>query len=226
MVSEQRDHGLNEIPITGGFNGHGQFHGRSFHFYRRLRVVVHGAIHDVGPADQFRYRARIKPEALLRDHGDEAGAGLESRIVELAVALILLEVGGIVWGKKSAFVMIEPPGDLGGAGILEIDDGILVAVELLLVEKSSGAMQQAGIDEVHIAADSFPIETGEQGGRACAVKTLVVIKDPHSQIGFLTPLLWACSEKLIELLVSRVLSRRILGGAPKLPLRTLKNRSH
>jgi hypothetical protein len=82
--------------------------------------------------------------------------------------------------------VIEPPGDFRRTGILEIDDGILVAVKLLLVEKSACTMQQAGIDEVHIAADSFPVEAGEQGCRGSPVKTLVVIKDPYSQIGSLT----------------------------------------
>ncbi len=189
MVREQRNHGLDEVPISGRFDGHGQLHGRSLHFHRRLRVFVHGAIDDVGPVDQFRHRAGIEAEALFGDHGDKTGAGFEIRIVELAVALILLEVGGIGGRKKSAFVVIEPPGDFGRTGILEIDDGILVAVKLLLVEKSAGTMQQAGVDEVHIAANSFPVESGEQGGRACPVKTLVVIKDAHSQIGFPYPFL-------------------------------------
>ena len=186
MVSEQRNQLLDEIPVTGGFDGHGQLHGRSLHFHRRLRVLVQGAVDDVGPVDQFGDWARIEAEAFFRNHGNETGAGFERRIVELAVALILLEVGGVGGGKKSAFVVIEPPGDFGRTGILEIDDGILVAVELLLVEKSAGTMQQAGVNEVHIAADSFPVETAEQGGRASPVKTFVVIKDPHSQIGFLT----------------------------------------
>jgi hypothetical protein len=48
-------------------------------------------------------------------------------------------------------------------------------------------MQQAGEDEVHVAADSFPVETRKQGGRASPVKTLIVIKDPHSQIGYPSP---------------------------------------
>ena len=186
MVSEQWNQVLDEIAVAGSFDGHGQLHGRSFHFHRRLRVFVHGAVDDVGPVDQFRHRAGIEAEALFGDHGNKAGAGLEIRIVELAVALILLEVGGIGGRKKRAFVVIEPPGDFGRTGILEIDDGILVAVELLLVEKSARAMQQAGVDEVHIAADSFPVEAGEQGGRGRPVKTFVVIKHPHSQISSLT----------------------------------------
>ena len=84
-------------------------------------------------------------------------------------------------------MVIEPPGDFGRTGILEIDDGILVAVELLLVEKRAGTMQQAGVDEIDIAANSLPVESGEQGGRARPVKTLVVIKDPHSQVSFPLP---------------------------------------
>ena len=191
MVGEQRNQFLDEVAVGGGFDGHGQLHGRSLHFDRRLRVFVHGAIDNVGPVDQFGDRAGVEAEALLRDHGNEAGAGLECRIVKLAVALILLEMGGIGRRKKRAFVVIEPPGDFGRTGILEIDDGVLVAVKLLLVKKSAGAMQQAGVDELYIAADSFPVKAREQGGRARPVKTLVVIKHPHSQIGFPYPLLRA-----------------------------------
>jgi hypothetical protein len=44
---------------------------------------------------------RIEAEALLGDHGNKTGAGLEIRIVELAVALILLEVGGIGGDRKA-----------------------------------------------------------------------------------------------------------------------------
>ena len=163
-IGEQRDHILDEVAVTGGFDGHRQLHGRGFHFDGGLRVFVHGGIHDVGPVDEFGDRARIEAKALFGDHGDEAGAGLESRIVELAVAPVLFEVGGVGRGKKGAFVVIEPPGDFGRTGVLEIDDGILVAVELRLVEKSARTMQQAGVNEIHIAADAFPVETGEQGG--------------------------------------------------------------
>ena len=129
----------------------------------------------------------IEAEAFLRNHGDETGAGFEGGIVKLAVALILLEVGGVGGREKCAFVVIEPPGDFGRTGILEIYDGVFVAIKLLLVEEGASAMQQAGVDEVHIAADSFAVETGEQGGGASSVETFVVIKDPYSQIGFPLP---------------------------------------
>jgi hypothetical protein len=45
-------------------------------------------------------------------------------------------------------------------------------------------VQQPGIDEVDIAANPFPVETGEQGGGTGSVKTLIVIENSYSQIGF------------------------------------------
>jgi hypothetical protein len=134
--------------------------------------------------DEFGHRARIKAEALFGDHGNEAGAGFEIGIVKFAIALILLEVGGVGGGKKRALVMIEPPGDFGRAGVFEIYDGIFVAVELILVEERAGPMKQAGVHKLDVAADALSVETGEQGGGAGSVKTLVVIKDSDSQSDF------------------------------------------
>ena len=39
--------------------------------------------------------------------------------------------------------MIEPPGDVRRGGVLEVDDGVLVAGELALVKERAGAMDQA-----------------------------------------------------------------------------------
>ena len=57
--------------------------------------------------------------------------------------------------------MVEPPGDFGRAGVFEVDDGILVAVELIFVEQRPGTVDQAGEDEVGIAANAFAIEAGK-----------------------------------------------------------------
>jgi hypothetical protein len=42
-------------------------------------------------------------------------------------------------------MMIEPPGNLGRSRILEIDNGIFVARELVLIEQGAGAVHQAVI---------------------------------------------------------------------------------
>jgi hypothetical protein len=78
-------------------------------------------------------------------------------------------------------VVVEPPGNFGRTGILEIDDGVLVAVELILIEQSAGSVDQAGEFEIGVAANAFAIKAGKQRGRGSSVKTFVVIEDPNSQ---------------------------------------------
>jgi hypothetical protein len=131
--------------------------------------------------DQIGHRGGIETEALLGYGGDETGAGLEIRIVKLAIALILFEVGRILGREKSTQMMVKPPGNPGRAGVLEVHDGIFVAIKLLLIEQRPGAVQQTGKDEVDILPDPLPVKTREEGSRACPVKALVVIEDPNFQ---------------------------------------------
>ncbi len=77
--------------------------------------------------------------------------------------------------------MIKPPGDFGRARIFEIDDGVLVAVKLILVEQGASAVDQAGENKIHIAANALAVEAGEQGSRRCTIETFVVIKNPNAQ---------------------------------------------
>jgi len=65
--------------------------------------------------------------------------------------------------------------------ILEVDDGVLVAVELILVEQGSGTVDQAGEFELGVAADALAVEAGEQRGGRSSVKAFVVIEDPYAQ---------------------------------------------
>ncbi len=181
FCGQQRNQVRDEAVIGGGLDDHGQFHRGSFHFDGGLGVGIEGAVNDVGPMDQIGHGRGIEAEALLRDHGNEAGAGLEIGIVELAVALILLEVLGIIGGEEGALVMVEPPGNFGRAGVFEVDDGVLVAVELLFIEQRSGAMDEAGELELGIAADALAVKAGKQRGGGGSVKAFIVIEDPNSQ---------------------------------------------
>jgi hypothetical protein len=78
-------------------------------------------------------------------------------------------------------MMVKPPGNPGRTGVLEVHDGIFVAIKLLLIEQRPGAVEQTGKDEVDILPDPLPVKTGEEGSRACPVKALVVIEDPNFQ---------------------------------------------
>src|SRR5882757_3522154 len=96
-------------------------------------------------------------------------------------------MGGIGRRQKRALVVIQTPRDIRRTGIFEVDDRILVAVKIFLVEERTRPVQQAGIDEFAIAADAFAVEARKQRSRTRAVETLVVIEDPNSQVcSFLT----------------------------------------
>jgi hypothetical protein len=112
--------------------------------------------------DQFGYRCGVKSEALLGDHRNETRTGLETRIVELAIALVLLEVGRIRRTQECALVMIKPPGNSWGARVLEIHNGILIAIKVSLIEQGPGTMQQSRINELAITANPLAIEAGKQ----------------------------------------------------------------
>jgi hypothetical protein len=75
--------------------------------------------------------------------------------------------------------MVEPPSDFGRTGVLEIDDGIFVAVEMRFIKERSRAMQQAGEDEGGVLANALPIKTREERGGASSVETLVVVENSN-----------------------------------------------
>ena len=77
--------------------------------------------------------------------------------------------------------MVEPPGNFGRTRVLEINDGILVAIKFGFIKKRSGAMQQSAENELRIFANALLIKTRKQGGRAGPIEALVVIKDFDSQ---------------------------------------------
>jgi len=77
--------------------------------------------------------------------------------------------------------MVEPPGNLGRTRLLEVDDSVLVTVELVFIEQSTGAVHETGELEFGIAANALPVETRKQRGRGGPVKAFVVIKHPYSQ---------------------------------------------
>jgi hypothetical protein len=87
----------------------------------------------------------------------------------------------IVGCQEGAEVVIEPPCDFGRGRIFEVDDGVLVARKVGFVEEGSGAVHQAAKLVGGIGADALVVKAAEQGGRAGAVKTFVVIEDPNLQ---------------------------------------------
>ena len=90
-------------------------------------------------------------------------------------------MGGVLGREECALVMIKPPRNFWRTGILEIDDGILIAVEVFLIKERAGTMQKPGKSEIHITAYALAVEAGKKGGRRGSVEAFVVIKNSDSQ---------------------------------------------
>ena len=185
-AGEERDEPRDEGWVVGGFDDEGELHRGRGHFDGELRGFVEGAVDDVGPVDELGDGGGVEAELGGRDVGDEAGAGDVVGIVE-AVALVAA-VGDavdvvlvIVGSEEGAEVVIEPPGDFGRWGILEVDDGVLVAGKVGFVEEGAGAVDEAAEFVGGVGADALMVKAAEEGGRAGTVKTLVVIEDPNVQ---------------------------------------------
>jgi hypothetical protein len=88
---------------------------------------------------------------------------------------------GIGLGQKGALVMIEPPRDLGRAGIFEVDYGVFVTVELLLVKQGASSVDEASKLEFRITANALAVKAGKQCRGGSAIKALVMIENAYSQ---------------------------------------------
>src|SRR5579863_1543337 len=131
--------------------------------------------------DELCQRLGIEPEFLRSDRGEQLGAGLERRVVELLAGMVETEMLGILGLEKGALVMVEPPGQLRGAGIFEIHDGVFVAIEDAVFEELGGLVHHACIEEFGVAADAFAVKAREDCGGGGSVEAFVVKADADLQ---------------------------------------------
>ena len=88
---------------------------------------------------------------------------------------------GILGGQERALVMIEPPGQPGIAGIFEVHNGVLIAVEELRLEHLRRLVHHARIGKFRVGVEHAFHEAAEEGRRSRAVEAVIVIEDaePH-----------------------------------------------
>jgi hypothetical protein len=88
--------------------------------------------------------------------------------------MVVPEMLGIRFRKKGALMMIKPPSQIVGAGVLEINDRVLVRIEESSIKQLSRAVHHAAIPEHRLGVDALPVEAREYGRRAGSVKTPIV----------------------------------------------------
>src|SRR5665213_93811 len=82
--------------------------------------------------------------------------------------------------EKGALVMIEPPGKQRRARILEIHNGVLVAVEHPVFEWLGRLVGHARIKKLRVRVNAFAIKPRENCGGAGSVETFVVKANANS----------------------------------------------
>jgi hypothetical protein len=88
---------------------------------------------------------------------------------------VALEMLGVLGRQESALMMVEPPGQPRVGGVLEIHDGIDVAVEISGLEKLVGFVGQAGESEFGRGIKFGFDKAAEKRRRGRAVETMIVI---------------------------------------------------
>ncbi len=134
------------------------------------------AVDDDGPFDQIFQIRRVETEALAGHRGDEGGAGFVARVVELAPAGIAAEMFGIGGAEEGALMVIEPPRQARIARILEIDDGVFVAIEQFGRERLGCRVSHSRVPELGVRMYRSGNEAAEEGSRGCPIKAMVVVQ--------------------------------------------------
>ena len=80
-------------------------------------------------------------------------------------------------------MVIEPPGETRIARILEIDDGVLVAIEKLRLENLRGFVGHTSVGKLCIRIKCTADESAEDSRRGGSVEAMVVIEYSNPHVG-------------------------------------------
>src|SRR5260370_37772875 len=78
--------------------------------------------------------------------------------------------------EKGRLVMIEPPGQPFRGRILEINNGVFVAIKHSQVKQIARAMQQYGVVDVSFGMNAFFVETRKGSGWSEAIRAETMVE--------------------------------------------------
>jgi hypothetical protein len=100
--------------------------------------------------------------------------------------MVLAKMFGVGGRQKSALVMIKPPCEERRAGILEIHDGVFVAIKCAILERLRGLVRHPSIEELGGGIDTLFIKARENRGGGGSVEAFIVETNPNLQFPLLT----------------------------------------
>jgi hypothetical protein len=170
---------LDGLGSFDAFDDQRQLHRRRRHLHRGFGVRVLGSVNDFRPTHQFGQIRRFPAPPLARHPRDESRARGRVGIVKFLFARIAPVLLGVLGAEKGALMMIEPPGQARIRRVLEIHDGVDVAVEHPVFEDLICLVSQAREEEFRIRVESLLEKAAEVGRRSSAIEAVVVIQDSH-----------------------------------------------
>src|ERR1700734_1652695 len=88
--------------------------------------------------------------------------------------MVAAKMLGILGSEKRALMVVEPPGEQRRTGVLEIHDGVFVAVENAILEWLGSFMRHPGVHKLGVRVDTFSVEAGENGGGGRSIEAFIV----------------------------------------------------
>src|SRR5580692_894810 len=162
------------------FNDQAKLRGRFRQLDGRLWRGVLRAIDNVTPMDQVFERLRVKAEFFLGNRGDKFCAGFIVRLVKHVWAGMTAELLGVSGREKRTLMVVEPPGHFRRVGVLEIDDGVFVAVKKAGRPWLRSTMGHTGEAELRGGIELFPVEAVEKSGGSGPIKAAVMEAQPDA----------------------------------------------
>jgi large-conductance mechanosensitive channel len=93
--------------------------------------------------------------------------------------MIVPKVLGVLRAQERALMMVEPPGEPRVGRILEIDDGIHIAIEKPILKELGRFVSQAGEFKIGAWSVFIAVKTAKVSRRGSTVETVVVIENSH-----------------------------------------------
>jgi hypothetical protein len=114
--------------------------------------------------DQRFDRLVVEAKLISRNIGNKLCARLAVGIKKFLSGIVSQEVLFVLGSQEGRLVMIKPPRQFVGRRILEVHDGVLIAVKQPLIEKISRPMQQSCIADFRFGMYAFFVKTSEGRG--------------------------------------------------------------
>src|SRR5260221_2930933 len=91
------------------------------------------------------------------------------------------EIFGVGRRQERALVMVKPPGDFRRIGVLEINDGVFVAIEQALFPRMLGLMGHPAEAEFGLGIEVLPIKAVKKRRGSGAIETAIM--ETQSDLG-------------------------------------------